>query len=113
MLWMSKGIDMPFMKLSIFSLLFYPWVCGVIVVALRAFVSFYVPFVETYIERSPTLYEFDIVQKYLGKRKIIDIEERADWETLDSIGEVEGERAIHHNDNSNKDPLSDDSVDDL
>ncbi|KAL0911893.1 hypothetical protein M5K25_017827 [Dendrobium thyrsiflorum] len=48
-----------------------------------------------------------------GKRKIIEIEEEGvDWETLDSI-EEEGERAVHHNDDSNEDPLSDDSADDL
>ncbi|KAH0464433.1 hypothetical protein IEQ34_007219 [Dendrobium chrysotoxum] len=41
-----------------------------------------------------------------GKRKITDIEEGADWETLDSIGEEEEERAVHHNDDSNEDPLS-------
>ncbi|KAL0904591.1 hypothetical protein M5K25_026719 [Dendrobium thyrsiflorum] len=49
-----------------------------------------------------------------GKRKITDIEEEgADWEALDSIGEEEGERSVHHNDDSNEDLLSDDSADDL
>ncbi|KAL0908182.1 hypothetical protein M5K25_022659 [Dendrobium thyrsiflorum] len=47
-----------------------------------------------------------------GKRKITEIEEGVDWEILDSI-EEEGERAVHHNDDSNEDPLSDDSADDL
>ncbi|KAL0903397.1 hypothetical protein M5K25_027772 [Dendrobium thyrsiflorum] len=48
------------------------------------------------------------------KRKITDIEEKeADWETLDSIRDEEGERAVHHNDNSNKNPISDDSADDF
>ncbi|KAL0910409.1 hypothetical protein M5K25_021389 [Dendrobium thyrsiflorum] len=47
-----------------------------------------------------------------GKRKITEIEEGVDWETLDSI-EEEGERAVQHNDDSNEDPLSDDSADDL
>ncbi|KAL0911890.1 hypothetical protein M5K25_017823 [Dendrobium thyrsiflorum] len=52
-------------------------------------------------------------QNKKGKRKIIEIEEEGvDWETLDSI-EEEGERAVHHNDDSNEDPLSDDSADDL
>ncbi|KAI0494005.1 hypothetical protein KFK09_024136 [Dendrobium nobile] len=44
-----------------------------------------------------------------GKRKITNNEEEeADWEILDSIGEGEEERAAHHNDYSNEDPLSDD-----
>ncbi|PKU75830.1 hypothetical protein MA16_Dca023827 [Dendrobium catenatum] len=61
-----------------------------------------------------TIIHFDIIQQYLRKRKITDIEEGgADSETLDSIGEEEGERAIHHNDESNEDPLSDDNADDL
>ncbi|KAL0919968.1 hypothetical protein M5K25_009062 [Dendrobium thyrsiflorum] len=47
-----------------------------------------------------------------GKRKITEIEEGVDWETLDSI-EEEGERAVQHNNDSNEDPLSDDSADDL
>ncbi|PKU59376.1 hypothetical protein MA16_Dca015501 [Dendrobium catenatum] len=59
-----------------------------------------------------TIIHFDIVQKYLGKMKITDIEEEGtDWKILDSIGEEEGERAVHHNDDSNEDPLSDDSAD--
>ncbi|KAL0924430.1 hypothetical protein M5K25_005259 [Dendrobium thyrsiflorum] len=32
-----------------------------------------------------------------GKRNVTDIEEGADWKTLDSIGDKEGERAVHHN----------------
>ena len=32
---------------------------------------------------------------------------------MDSIGEEEWERAVHHNDDSNEEPLSDDSADDL
>ncbi|KAL0921577.1 hypothetical protein M5K25_008663 [Dendrobium thyrsiflorum] len=41
----------------------------------------------------------------IKKRKITEIEEEGvDWETLDSI-EEEGERAVHHNDDSNEDPL--------
>ncbi|KAL0906237.1 hypothetical protein M5K25_024713 [Dendrobium thyrsiflorum] len=51
-------------------------------------------------------------QNKKGKRKIIEIEEGVDWETLDSI-EEEGERAVQHIDDSNEDPLSDDSADDL
>ncbi|KAL0924817.1 hypothetical protein M5K25_005675 [Dendrobium thyrsiflorum] len=51
-------------------------------------------------------------QNKKGKRKITEIEEGVDWETLDSIKE-EGERAVQHNDDSNEDPLSDDSADDL
>ncbi|KAL0913450.1 hypothetical protein M5K25_016912 [Dendrobium thyrsiflorum] len=51
-------------------------------------------------------------QNKKGKRKITEIEEGVDWETLDSI-EEEGVRAVHHNDDSNEDPLSDDSADDL
>ncbi|KAL0916225.1 hypothetical protein M5K25_013718 [Dendrobium thyrsiflorum] len=52
-------------------------------------------------------------QNKKGKRKITEIkEERVDCETLDSI-EEEGERAVYHNDDSNEDPLSDDSADDL
>ncbi|KAL0921370.1 hypothetical protein M5K25_008434 [Dendrobium thyrsiflorum] len=51
-------------------------------------------------------------QNKKGKRKITEIEEGVDWETLDSI-EEEGERAVQHNDDSNEDPLSDDSADDL
>ncbi|KAI0500026.1 hypothetical protein KFK09_018234 [Dendrobium nobile] len=49
----------------------------------------------------------------VGKRKITDIEEGFDWETLDFIGEEEGERAVHHTADSNEDPLSDDHADDL
>ncbi|KAL0906306.1 hypothetical protein M5K25_024789 [Dendrobium thyrsiflorum] len=52
-------------------------------------------------------------QNKKGKRKITEIEEEGvDWETLDSI-EEKGERAVHHNDDSNEDPLIDDSADDL
>ncbi|KAL0910117.1 hypothetical protein M5K25_021057 [Dendrobium thyrsiflorum] len=51
-------------------------------------------------------------QNKKGKKKITEIEEGVDWEILDSI-EEEGERAVHHNDDSNEDPLSDDSADDL
>ncbi|KAL0916131.1 hypothetical protein M5K25_013615 [Dendrobium thyrsiflorum] len=48
-------------------------------------------------------------QNKKGKRKITEIEEGVDWETLDSI-EEEGERAVQHNDDSNEDPLSDDNL---
>ncbi|KAL0907735.1 hypothetical protein M5K25_022167 [Dendrobium thyrsiflorum] len=72
-------------------------------------------FVDDEVEVMPSeLKDKDLnVDFFEGKRKITDIEEGADWETLDSIGEEEGERAVHHNDDSNKDPLSDDSADDL
>lgn len=49
---------------------------------------------------------FLFVFEWKRKRKMLDKE---DWENIDTAGDEAGEKAIYYNDDSNEDPLSDES----
>ncbi|KAL0917819.1 hypothetical protein M5K25_012913 [Dendrobium thyrsiflorum] len=77
------------------------------------------------------MYNRRLKDRNLNKKELKDDEDPLIWEdmtsddewfvddemetldSLDSIGDEEGERAVHHNNDSNEDSLSDDNADDF